>query len=63
MSDACAVLGGSYPNYGCPPPSSFDPRTISATSGTSDDPDSALDPDGYQADQISTSPKYVPPHH
>jgi hypothetical protein len=43
VSDACAIKG-----KGCLPPASFDPTTISATTGISDDPDSALDPDGYQ---------------
>jgi hypothetical protein len=43
VSDACAIT-----SKGCAPGAS-DPSTISATSGTSDDPDSALDADGYQA--------------
>jgi hypothetical protein len=47
VSDACAIT-----NKGCLPPASFDPTTISATTGISDDPDSALDPDGYQADAV-----------
>jgi hypothetical protein len=45
VSDACAIVG-----KGCLPPASFDPTTISATTGTSDDPDSALDADGFQTD-------------
>jgi hypothetical protein len=45
QSDACYVKNN--PVY-CPPPSSFNPEIISATTGTSDDPDSKLDPDGFQ---------------
>jgi len=59
-SDACYVKNN--PKY-CPPPSSFQPEFIQATSGTSDDPDSALDADGYQADQVRSSPAYTPQHH
>ena len=44
-SDACYVKNN--PVY-CPPPSSFNPELIQATTGTSDDPDSKLDPDGFQ---------------
>ncbi len=44
ISDACY----NRPHKGCMPPTSFGPGTISATSGVSDDPDSALDPAGYQ---------------
>lgn len=46
-SDACY----GRPHKGCLPPSSFDPTTISATTGISNDPDSVLDPDGYQTNQ------------
>jgi hypothetical protein len=59
-SDACYIKNN--PVY-CPPPSSFNPEYIQATSGTSDDPDSALDADGYQAAQVRSSPAYAPPHH
>lgn len=48
VSDACFVIG-----QGCPPPASFDPTSISETQGVADDPDSALDADGYQADHTS----------
>lgn len=44
VSDACFVKGSSYCVSGW-----TDPSTIAATSDTSDDPDSALDADGYQA--------------
>ncbi|MGJ6122337.1 hypothetical protein QN239_07150 [Mycolicibacterium sp. Y3] len=42
-SDACYVTGD-----GCMPAASFDPRTISATTGVSNDPDSVLDGNGFQ---------------
>ena len=42
-SDACGVTGS-----GCSAIDGYGPHTISATTGTSDDPDSALDPDGFQ---------------
>lgn len=51
VSDACAVKGGGYPILGCLPPASFDPRTISATTGISNDPNSVLDPDGFQTNK------------
>lgn len=43
VSDACFVQGD-----GCQP-GGYDPRTIAASSGSADDPDSALDGDGIQA--------------
>jgi hypothetical protein len=46
-SDACHLR----PHKGCLPPASFNPGTISAATGVSDDPDSALDPDGYQTNK------------
>ena len=50
-SDACAVERGGYPKDGCLPPASFDPRTISATTGISNDSNSVLDRDGFQTNK------------
>lgn len=55
VSDACAIKG-----KGCPPDEprwvsytpAGSPRWISATSGVSDDADSALDYDGFQAERV-----------
>jgi hypothetical protein len=47
VSDICALTG-----KGCLPGDGGGPHTISVDTGTSDDPDSALDPDGFQTDAL-----------
>lgn len=46
VSDICALVG-----KGCLPGDGGGPHTISVDTGTSDDPDSALDPDGFQTNE------------
>ena len=47
-SDSCY---NPHVGKGCLPPASFDPRTISATTGISNDSNSVLDTDGFQTNK------------